>query len=143
MARPLKQLIGNQHALGDSAIDASYGSVAEGWFQAVACDRLELPLRIARLKKLLVALHDNERALVARTGGQLCSCHEQAHGALLSACREASAFEPHDWRKAQSLLRHQFRKLFREHMICMDSIMVLAARIADQDGRLCRPCCGV
>ncbi len=143
MARnPLQQLIGNQRALGVAAIDAGYDVVAECWSRAMACDPLELPLRIARLKKHLTTLHEEERMLLGRAGSKLCFCHESAHAALLAVCREAGALAPENWRRARSLLRYRFSPLFREHLICMDSVMVLSARAAGEDGHACRTCCG-
>lgn len=128
MADVLNRLVGNQRALGEVVIDGGYRSVAECWWHATTCDELHFPLLNARLRKVLTTLHDNERALVERTGSTLCGCHKEEHEALLTVCREAQDLETCNWRRARSLLRYQFRKLFREHMICMDSVTVLFIR---------------
>lgn len=128
MERLHHRLIGHQHTLGEAVIDAGYRSVAACWTQAVTCPQLQFPFQIFRLRKLLSVLHEGEQALIEDAGVRLCSCHRDEHDSLLAICQEATRLQGHHWRKAQSLLRRQFRRLFREHIICMDTISVLLIR---------------
>ncbi len=130
MARAPDPLLGRQHVLGDPVLDSGYSAIATCWAQAVTCERMQFPLIIARLNKLLRSLHENEHVLVEKAGVNLCSCHEDEHDTLLAVCREARETERRNWRRAQALLRNRFRRLFREHVICMDAISVLQARMS-------------
>ena len=128
MERAQDRLIGNQHTLGETVIDAGYQAIARCWSHAVTCPELQFPMHNARLRKLLTALHEGEQKLIESAGGWMCACHRQEHDALLAICQKAKTLQGSHWRKAQSLLRRQFRRLFREHIICMDSITVLLVR---------------
>ena len=122
--RPLNRRL-RPERLGHDAIDADHQDIANCWFTAVNCPPLQFQFQIARLKKLMRSHFAREAAIMAHYDSALCACHEQDHNALLDSCNRAAQLSHHDWRKAQHLLRHEFPKMVRDHIICMDQMLVL------------------
>ena len=134
--RTARPLIGRQHALGHEVIDFEHTAIADWWFRAVGCEQIQFPFFIARLKKLMRDHFDHEAALMKLAGGELCRCHRREHQMLLQLCDQVNALGRQNWRKAQSLLRSQLPKLVREHIICMDQLVVL---FINTNGAIVRP----
>lgn len=111
--------------LGHDDIDADHLEISDCWFQAVNCTPIQFPFLIARMKKLMVKHFAREDAIMARVGAALCSCHRQEHDMLIGLCDRAARLSKYDWRATQRLLRDEFPKLVREHIICMDQLLVL------------------
>jgi hemerythrin len=120
-ARPL---VDRRHRLGHDVIDSELVALSNCWLHAVNCAPMEFPLRMARLKKLMLMHFDHESALLAELGYALCRYHHNEHRMLLEMCDQISTFHERDWKKAQSLLKKKFPELFREHIITMDQCAV-------------------
>jgi hemerythrin len=111
--------------LGHGDIDADHVEISDCWFQAVNCTPIQFPFLIARMKKLMVKHFAREDDIMARVDAALCSCHRQEHDMLIGLCDRAARLSKYDWRATQRLLRDEFPKLVREHIICMDQLLVL------------------
>lgn len=122
MAYRVRPLIGKNHEVGHSAIDADHQEIAECWRRAVSCEPIQLPFFVAYLKKSMKNHFERETALLERAGAQLWGRHREQHDMLLDLCDQANALCRSDWQKAQSLLRYRVAKLMRDHINCMDQI---------------------
>ncbi len=129
--------------LGHDAIDRDHAEISDCWFQTVNCQPIQFPFLIRRMKKVMRRHFAHEAAIMASYGNMLCLCHQREHDGLLEICDSAAALDRSDWRKAQSLLRHEFPKRVREHIICMDQILVLFinTRTPADNGMMCRHSC--
>ena len=125
VAQQKNPLIKPRYMLGHEIIDFDHIAIAKGWFRAVHCEVIQFPFFVARLKKLMRGHFDHEAELMGLAGGSLCCCHRREHQALLEFCDEAAALNERNPRKAATLLRSQFPKLFRNHIIESDSLAVL------------------
>jgi hemerythrin len=125
LARPLRPLIGRQHALGHEVIDLDHKAIADWWFRVAGCEQIQFPFFLARLKKLLSSHFDHEAALMQQAGGALCPCHRREHQMLLDLCDQAAAESGKNWRRTQALIRSRFPKLVRDHIVSMDQSVVL------------------
>jgi len=125
LTRPLRPLIGRQHALGHEVIDLDHKAIADWWLRAVNCEQIQFPFSLARLKRLLRSHFDHEAALVQQAGGVLCARHRSEHQTLLDLCDQAAAESRQNWRRTQALIRSRFPKLVRDHIVSMDQCVVL------------------
>jgi hypothetical protein len=123
-----RPLIDRRHMLGHDVIDFAYAAISNCWLHALNCIPLELPLRLARLKKLMAAQFANESVLLAQFGYSLCRFPHDEHRILFELCDQVLAFHEHDRQKALSLLHRKFAKLVRKHIITMDQCAVLLMR---------------
>jgi hemerythrin len=121
-ARPL---IGPRHALGHAAIDVDHFAIAEAWAAVMHSAPIALPLRIARLRKVMRTHFDNEAALVEAAGTAFCRCHRQEHDEMIAICDEALAQSERKPRTARSILRRALPPIVRGHIDSMDQIAVL------------------
>ncbi len=80
---------------------------------------------------------DREAMLIDEAGGRMCKCHDQEHQMLLALCDRASALSRSRWQKARSLLRIQFPRLVRDHIISMDQLAVIFINCQDKITRVC------
>lgn len=122
--RPLSRKLRTE-LLGHDDIDADHVEISDCWFQAVNCQPIQFPFLIARMKKLMVNHFAREDAIMSQAASALCSCHRQEHDMLIGLCDRAARLSKYDWRATQRLLRDEFPKLVREHIICMDQLLVL------------------
>jgi len=111
--------------LGHDVIDADHIEISDCWFQAVNCKPIQFPFLIARLRRLMANHFTREDAIMRVAASALCSCHRQDHEMLLGLCERAAKLSEFDWRSAQRVLRHDFPDRVREHIICMDQMLVL------------------
>lgn len=111
--------------LGHEIIDSDHIEISDCWFQAANCTPIQFPFLIARLKALMRKHFARESAMMESAAGELCACHRRDHDALLGLCDRAARLGKYDPRKARSLLRYEFPKRVREHIICMDQMIVL------------------
>jgi hemerythrin len=135
LTRPVRPLIGRQHALGHEVIDLDHKAIADWWFRVAACEPIQFPFFLARLKKLLSSHFDHEAALMQQAGGILCACHRREHQMLLDLCDQAAAESRQNWRRTQTLIRNRFPKLVRDHIISMDQSAVLFIHTNRQTAR--------
>jgi hemerythrin len=68
---------------------------------------------------------EHEAALMERAGGKLCRCHRDEHQSLLDLCDQIRELGDQSWRKTQSLLRIEFPRLVRKHILYTDQLAVL------------------
>ena len=111
--------------LGHDAIDSDHIEISECWFKSVNCTPIQFPFLIARLKKLMATHFAREDAIMKHAASSLCSCHRQEHEMLLGLCDRAAGLSEFNWRAAQRLLRDEFPGRVREHIICMDQMLVM------------------
>jgi len=111
--------------LGHADIDSDHQAITAHLLRTVACEPLQFPFFMARLKKLLRNHFDHEAELMERAGGYLCIRHREEHEALLDLCDQAKELSLRSLKKAQALLRSKFPKLVREHVLYMDQAAVL------------------
>lgn len=135
--RPVRPLLGRQHALGHGVIDSDHLAIADWWQQTVGCEPIQFAFFIARLKKLMRTHFEQEARLIREAGGEMCACHRHEHQMLLELCDQAGALGRSHWTKTQSLLRTKFPKLVREHIISMDLFTVMFINTRNKIGRLC------
>lgn len=126
----IKPLINQNHSLGHPAIDADHAVIGTLWLRAVSSGHLEFPLRVARLRKAMTGHFEHEAALLANAGRRLCPGHQEEHDLLLRMCTDALDLYRHDWRKTRSLLRNDFARKMREHIVSMDQCAVLILHTA-------------
>lgn len=55
----------------------------------------------------------------------LCACHQKEHDALLNFCDYAAKISEYNWQLSQALLRRDFPRYIREHIICRDQLLVI------------------
>lgn len=122
--RPISRKLRTER-LGHDKIDADHVEISDCWFQAVNCKPIQFPFLIARLKKLMVNHFTREDAIMRYAASSLCSCHRHEHEMLLGLCDRGARLSESDWRATQRLLRDEFPKRVREHIICMDQVLVL------------------
>jgi hemerythrin len=111
--------------LGHEVIDSDHIEISDCWFQAVNCTPIQFPFLIARMKSLMKKHFAREGAMMERASGALCACHQRDHDDLIGLCDRAAWLSKYDPRKGRSLLRYEFPKRVREHIICMDQMVVL------------------
>jgi hypothetical protein len=119
-----RPLISSRHALGHADIDFDHFAIADAWMEARLSESIALPMRVARLRRLMRAHFEHEAALVEATGSRFCQCHRREHDAMLAMCDEALSLAERRPRSARSVLR-ALPPLFRSHIDCMDQIAVL------------------
>jgi hemerythrin len=112
-------------ALGHAAIDSDHSAIADQWLRTASCEPIQFPFFAARLKSLMKKHFDHEAALMERAGGRLCQCHRDEHQSLLDLCDQIRELSDRSWRKTQSLLRLDFPKLVRKHVLYTDQLAVL------------------
>ena len=122
--RPISRTLRTER-LGHDAIDADHVEISDYWFQAVNCQPIQFPFLIARMKKSMINHFAREDAIMARVDAALCSCHRHEHDMLVGLCDRAARLSKYDWRATQRLLRDEFPVLVREHIICMDQLLIL------------------
>lgn len=118
--------------LGHDAIDSDHVEISDCWFQAVNCKPIQFPFLIARLRKLMVRHFTREDVIMRSAASSLCSCHKHEHEMLLGLCDRAAGLSQFDWRATQRLLRDEFPKRVREHIICMDQMLVLHLNMSSE-----------
>ncbi len=126
----VRPLINTQHSLGHDVIDNEHALIGDYWLKTVNCGRLEMPLHLARLKKAMARHFEHEAELMSATGRGLCLRHRAEHGSLLDMCARAAALYEQDWRKTRALLRNEFARKLREHIVSMDLCTVLILNTA-------------
>jgi hemerythrin len=132
--RRLRPLLAKVHELGHAEIDLDHHAMAECWDRVVNCAPIQFPFFMARFKKVMRDHFDHEAALLAHAGGHLWEAHRLEHRGLLELCDRASRLAERNCRKAQSLLRNELARMFREHVVSMDQIAVLILNTrADED----------
>jgi hemerythrin len=135
--RPVRPLLGRQHALGHGVIDSDHLAIADWWQQTVRCQPIQFAFFIARLKKLMRIHFEHEAQLMQNAGGEMCACHRHEHQMLLDLCDQASALGRSNSTKAQSILRAKIPRLFREHIISMDLFTVMFINTQNRTAGLC------
>ncbi len=125
--------------LGHDQIDADHVEISDCWFRAVNCKPIQFPFLIARLKKVMADHFVREDAIMRHAAGPLCSCHKHEHDMLLGLCDRGARLADSDWRATQRLLRDEFPKRVREHIIGPDQMLVLHLNMSNAgispDGR--------
>ncbi len=141
---PPRPLFGARDTLGHAVIDGDNAAISDVWIRAAVCDPVELPFQIARLRKLLRTHFHHEAALVETIAVELCGPHRQEHQRLIDLCSEAYGLAGDAWRQSRLLLRRDFARLYRSHVICMDQITVVMINSAAQEaeGRIQPPAGG-
>lgn len=122
--RPRKTMI-RPIPLGHSVIDADHFELSRRWSQVVGATPLQFPFFLARLRKLMRDHFAREASIMRQYNSRLCECHEREHDDLLTLCERATRLSGHSFREAQDLLRAEFPRRIREHIICMDQLLVL------------------
>ncbi len=130
---PPRPLFGVRDTLGHAVIDRDNAAISDVWIRAAVCDPVELPFQIARLRKLLRTHFHHEAALVEAIAVELCGPHRQEHQRLIDLCSEAYGLAGDAWRQSRLLLRRDFARLYRSHVICMDQITVVMINAAAQE----------
>lgn len=110
--RPRKTMI-RPIPLGHSIIDADH------------FEPLQFPFFLARFRKLMRDHFAREASIMMHHNSSLCECHEREHQDLLQLCDRAAQLNHHSFREARDLLRAEFPRRIREHIICMDQLLVL------------------
>ena len=111
--------------LGHDQIDSDHLEITTCWSRLVSCQPIQFPFLMARLKRLMRNHFAREQEIMRQHNSTLCACHQQEHENLLGLCDEAARLNESDWRAARSLLKAEFPKRVREHIICMDQLLVL------------------
>ena len=122
--RPRKALI-RPVLLGHSAIDADHFELSKCWPQVIGATPLQFPFFLARFRKLMRDHFEREASIMRHHNSKLCECHEREHEDLLTLCDRATRLSRNSFREAQDLLRAEFPRRIREHIICMDQLLVL------------------
>jgi hemerythrin len=112
-------------ALGHAAIDSDHSAIADQWLRTASCEPFQFEFFVARLKSLMRKHFEHEAALMERAGSSLCRCHRDEHQSLLDLCDQMRDMSDRSWRKTQSLLRLEFPKLVRKHVLYTDQLAVL------------------
>lgn len=124
IVRPMSRQLRTER-FGHDIIDADHIEISDCWFQAVNCKPIQFPFLIARLRRLMANHFTREDAIMRDAASALCSCHRQDHEMLLGLCDRAAKLGEIDWQAAQRVLRRDFPKQVREHIICMGQMLVL------------------
>lgn len=111
--------------LGHEVIDSDHMEISNCWYRAVNCGPLQFPFLIARMKKLMQKHFAREAEIMRYFDRSLPVCHQTEHDLLLRFCDNAAKLSQNSWAKAQGLLRRDFPRHVREHIICMDQLVVL------------------
>lgn len=111
--------------LGHRAIDSDHMEISNWWFRVVNCAPLQFPFLIARLKKLMEKHFACEAEIMKDFGSALCACHQNEHDALLKFCGHTAKISEYNWRLSQALLRRDFPRYIREHIVCRDQLLVI------------------
>ncbi len=111
--------------LGHEVIDSDHMEISNCWYRTVNCGPLQFPFLIARMKKMMQKHFAREAEIMRRFDRSLPVCHQTEHDLLLRFCDNAAKLSQYSWAKAQQLLRHDFPRHVREHIICMDQLVVL------------------
>jgi hemerythrin len=111
--------------LGHEVIDSDHMEISNCWYRTVNCGPLQFPFLIARMKKLMQKHFACEAEIMKRFDRSLPACHQTEHDLLLQFCDNAAKLSQYSWAKAQGLLRRDFPRHVREHIICMDQLVVL------------------
>ena len=130
--RPFKRKLLPER-LGHEAIDSDHMEISNCWYRTVNCGPLQFPFLIARMKKLMQEHFAREVEIMRRFDRSLPACHQIEHDLLLRFCADAAKLSEYSWAKAQLLLRRDFPRHVREHIICMDQLVVL---YVNTDGEL-------
>jgi hemerythrin len=129
--------------LGHTDIDSDHSQIARCWFQAANCLPIQFPYFITRLRKVMRDHFDREAEIMSGYDSDLCACHRHEHDALLGLCDTAYRLSHDDWEQAQALLRSEFPRMVREHIICMDQMVVMCINTNGEIGRADPRCsCG-
>lgn len=123
--------------LGHEAIDSDHMEISNCWYRAVNCGPLQFPFLIARMKKAMQKHFARESEIMRRFDRSLPVCHQIEHDLLLHFCDNVAKLSQHSWAKAQVLLRRDFPRRIREHIICMDQLVVLCVN-TNGDLGVCR-----
>jgi hemerythrin len=111
--------------LGHEGIDSDHMEISNCWCLTVNCGPLQFPFLVGRMKKLMQKHFASEAAIMRRFDRSLPPCHQTEHDLLLRFCDDAAKLSQYSWAKAQRLLRRDFPRHVREHIICMDQLVVL------------------
>lgn len=111
--------------LGHAAIDSDHMEMSNWWFRLVNCTPLQFPFLIARMKKLMEKHFAREAEIMKPFDRALCACHQKEHDALLRFCDSAAKISEYDWGLSQTMLRHDFARHIREHIVCRDQLLIL------------------
>jgi hemerythrin len=122
--RPRKTMI-RPIPLGHNIIDADHFELSRCWSQVVSARPLQFPFFLARFRKRMRDHFAREASIMMHHNTSLCECHEREHQDLLQLCDRAAQLNHHSFREAQDLLRAEFPRRIREHIICMDQLLVL------------------
>jgi len=126
--------------LGHGPIDSDHRELASFWWRVVSSTPLQFPFFLARFKKLMSEHFDREAAIMAQHNTRLCECHVREHRELLRLCDCANQLNGHNYRQAQDFLRREFPPRIREHIICMDQLLVLFINTNGSIGSLNHDC---
>ena len=124
ITRPFKRKLLPER-LGHEVIDSDHMEISKSWFRAVNCVPLQFPFLIARMQKLMGKHFAHEVEIMGRFNSSLPGCHQREHDALLRFCDNVKSVSQYNWAQAQQLLRRDFPRHVREHIICMDQLLVL------------------
>lgn len=122
--RPFNQKL-LPECLGHEAIDSDHMEILNWWFRVVNCAPLQFPFMIARLKKLMEKHFAREAEIMNHFDRTLCACHQNEHHALLKFCDSAAKISEYDWSLSQFMLRRDFPRYIREHIVCRDQLLVM------------------
>ena len=120
--------------LGYEAIDSDHMEISNSWFRAVNCVPLQFPFLIARMKKLMQRHFAREAEIMTRLDSTLCACHQREHDALLRFCDNTAKVSQYNWTQAQRFLRRDFPGHIREHIVCMDQLLVICVNTGGEIG---------
>ena len=118
-------------ALGHTAIDSDISAISDEWLRTANCEPSQFHFLIERLKLRMTKHFEHEAVLMERAGSILCRCHRDEHQSLLDLCDQMAGLSERSWRKTQSLLRLEFPKLLRKHVLYMDQLAVLFLNTAE------------
>ena len=124
IVRPFRQRLLPER-LGHEVIDSDHMEISDCWFRLVNCAPLQFPFLIARMKRLMEKHFAREAEVMKIFDRTLCVCHQREHDALLRFCDSTAKASSHDWKRSQAMLRHDFPRQVREHIICRDQLLVL------------------
>lgn len=122
--RPRKSMI-RAVPLGHSVIDRDHLELSKGWSEVASATPLQFPFFLARFRKLMRNHFEREARIMTDFKSTLCECHEREHRDLLELCDRAAQLNRESFHAAQDLLRAELPRRIREHIICMDQLLVL------------------
>jgi len=112
-------------ALGHSVLDRDHLELSRSWSEVASASPLQFPFFLARFRKLMRNHFEREARIMTDHRTTLCECHEREHRDLLQICDRAAEMNRHDFLAARDLLRAELPRRIREHIICMDQMLVL------------------